>query len=110
MQSRLTGSRWQSPTTIEVWPLDTVVWPSGIEGPERFVSVRWPLDFTGVQLAGGEVAVLDGAGNVVATTGSKYQLKGQWAVVAAIGGQYFGKPPWIDGYDVCGESDSVIPK
>jgi hypothetical protein len=68
------------------------------------------LEYTGVRLADGEVAVLDGAGHLVATTGSKYRLKGQWAVIAAVGGPLFGKPPWIDGFDVCRGSASVTPQ
>ena len=106
---RLLGRPERHPTTIEVWPLDTVVWPSGVD-PERLVPVRWPLEYTGVRLAGGEVAVVDGAGQLVATTGSNYRLKGEWAVVGAIGGPLFGEPPWIDAFNVCRGSESVIPR
>ena len=108
LHDRLLGNS-QGPVTIEVWPLDTVEWPAGVE-PERFVAIRWPLEYTGLRLSDGEVAVLDGAGRLVATTGGNYRLRGEWAVVAAIGGPLFGKPPWIDAFNVCrgGESVSVI--
>jgi len=36
--------------------------------------VIWPVGFTGVRLVGGEVAVVNNAGNVVATTGKKYGI------------------------------------
>ena len=36
--------------------------------------VIWPFGFTGVRLVGGEVAVLDDAGNVIATTGKEYGI------------------------------------
>ena len=111
LQDRLLNTPRRNPTTIEIWPLDTVVWPgpSGVD-PERFVSVLWPLEYGGVRLAGGEVAVLDGAGHLVAMTGTKYRLSGEWAVIGAVGGPLFGKPPWIDGFDVCRGSESVIPQ
>jgi hypothetical protein len=54
--------------------LDTLDWPEGVDR-QRFVSVAWPSDFTGVRLAGGEVAVVDASGNLVArragNTGSR---------------------------------------
>lgn len=106
LKDRLLGNS-QGPITIEIWPLDTVVWPAGVEG-ERFVAVRWPLEYTGVRLADGEVAVLDGAGHLVATTGSPYRLQGEWAVVGAIGGPLFGKPPWVDAFNVCRGREAVI--
>lgn len=106
LKDRLLGNS-QGPIAIEIWPLDTVVWPAGVE-PARFVALRWPLEYTGVRVADGEVAVLDGAGHPVATTGRSYRLKGEWAVVAAIGGPLFGKPPWIDAFNVCRGSESVI--
>lgn len=34
--------------------------------------VMWPVGFTGVRLKGGEVAVIDDKGKVVATTGRRY--------------------------------------
>ena len=108
LQDRLLGNS-QGPITIEIWPLDTVDWPAGV-APERFVALRWPLEYTGLRLAGGEVAVLDGAGHPVATTGSKYRLTGEWAVVGAIGGPLFGEPPWIDAFSVCRGSESVIAR
>ena len=37
-------------------------------------AIVWPAGFTGVRLANGEVAVLDQAGNVVATTGNEYGI------------------------------------
>ena len=72
--------------------------------------MRWPLEYTGLRLAGGEVAVLDGAGHPVATTGTSYRLKGEWAVVGAIGGDLFGEPSWIDAFNVCRGSEAVIPQ
>jgi hypothetical protein len=108
LKDRLLGNS-QGPITIEIWPLDTVDWPAGI-APERFVALRWPLEYTGLRLAGGEVAVLDGAGNLVATTGTNYRLRGEWAVAGAIGGPLFGEPPWIDAFSVCRGSDSMIPQ
>jgi hypothetical protein len=110
LEDRLLGVPLRNPTTIEIWPLDTVDWPAPSEvEPERFVPVRWPLDYTGVELAGGEVAVLDGVGHLVARTGAKVRLRGEWAVVAATGGPLFGEPPWIDAFNVCRVSGSVAP-
>lgn len=37
-------------------------------------AVIWPVGFTGVRLADGEVAVLNQAGNVIATTGKDYGI------------------------------------
>jgi hypothetical protein len=36
--------------------------------------LMWPLGYTASPLAGGQVAVLDGSGNVVATTGREYAI------------------------------------
>jgi hypothetical protein len=36
--------------------------------------VIWPVGFTGIGVTGGEVAVLNEAGRVVATTGKKYGM------------------------------------
>jgi hypothetical protein len=110
LQNRLLGTVFSAPTAIELSPLDTGVWPepSGLGYPVRFVEVSWPLEYSGMRLASGEVAVLDGAGSLVATTGSTYRLKGEWRIAAAIGGQLFGKGAWIDGFNVCRGGESVI--
>jgi len=34
----------------------------------------WPVGYTGLRLAGGQVVVLDRSGNVVATTGKEYAI------------------------------------
>jgi hypothetical protein len=110
LHDRLLGNS-QGPITIEIWPLDTVEWPaaSGVER-ERFVALRWPLEYRGVRLADGQVVVVDGADKAIAVTGHRYRLEGDWAVVAAIGGPLFGKPPWIDAFNVCRGSEAVIPQ
>ena len=108
LENRITGTS-QGPIALEVWPLDKVEWPPGVE-PVRLMAVRWPLEYTGVRLADGEVAVLDGAGHLVAATGRNYRLKGEWAVIGAIGGPLFGEPPWIDAFNVCRGDGSVIPQ
>jgi hypothetical protein len=38
--------------------------------------VMWPVGYTGLRLTGGEIAVLDRSGNVVATTGRAYAISG----------------------------------
>jgi hypothetical protein len=45
--------------------------------------VIWPTGFTGVRTTGGEVAVVDGKGNLVAVTGRTYQLQGKLTASAA---------------------------
>jgi hypothetical protein len=108
LKNRITSSS-QGPITLEISRFDRVDWPATGERA-RFVPVYWPTEYRGVRLAGGEVAVLDGAGHVVATTGRRYRLKGEWAMEAAIGGSLFGAPPWIDSFDACRDSGSVIPE
>ncbi len=89
-------------TDIVVGPLDTVVWPERVNA-ESVVSVRWPRGFKGVAVAGGEVAVVDGAGNLVATTGGRYSLLGGWILA---GSTYdHDLPPRLVGFQAC----SVIP-
>jgi hypothetical protein len=100
LPNHLIGTTMDNPTVIEVWPLDTVVWPSFVD-KGRFESVWWPMDFAAVRLAGGEVAVVDGAGNLVAVTGRKYRLKGEWLVAGSIGGPNFPSR-WIDAFYACG--------
>src|SRR5258708_17076203 len=48
----------------------------------------WPVGYTARRLAGGEIVVLNGKGNVVATTGRKYQF---WT------GSWGGTPPARSG-------------
>ncbi len=108
VENRLLGGDNGNPITLEVWPLDTVAWPTDV-APERFVPVRWPLEYTALRLSDGQIAVLDGGGAVVATTGRTYRLTGAWAIVAAIGGPLFGEPPWIDAFNVCRGPDAVVP-
>jgi hypothetical protein len=100
LQSHRTGASENNSTVIEVWPLDTVVWPS-FGDKARFEAVWWPMDFAGVRLAGGEVAVVDGAGNLVAVTGRKYRLKGEWLGLSSIGGPDFPST-WIAAFYACG--------
>jgi hypothetical protein len=100
LKSHITGTPQNNSIAIEVWPLDTVVWPSfGVQ--ERFEAVWWPMDFGGVRLAGGEVAVMDGAGNLVAVTGRKYRLKGEWLGLGSVGGPDFPSA-WIAAFYACG--------
>jgi hypothetical protein len=93
---------------IEVDRQEYLAEPSGVD-PVRFVPIYWPFEYTGLRLAGDEVAVLDGAGHLVATTGSRYRLKGQWRVLGSIGGPKFPYS-WIDGFVVCPDSGSLIPE
>lgn len=94
---------------IEVSPLDTGAWPepSGVD-PLQFVGVSWPSDYVGSRLADGEIAVLDGAGRVVATTGREYQFRGEWVLAGSIGGPIFPRS-FIQGFSVCGDRRSVLP-
>ena len=101
----LTNQPFQAAIAIEVSGPE----PSGVR-PEKFVLVRWPKEYTGMRLADGEVVALDGAGLVVGTTGGKYRLKGEWDLRGAVGGPKFRGPGWIDGFDVCRGSGSVIPQ
>jgi hypothetical protein len=98
-------------TALEFLPLDTGLWPqpAGLGYPVQFVQAAWPSEYTGVRLARGEVAVLDRADDLVATTGSKYRLKGVWVMAGAVGGPLFGRGDWIAGFHVCGGSGSAIP-
>jgi hypothetical protein len=76
-------------------------WPSGTD-MRGVVPVQWPKGFTGVRLSGGDVAVLDAAGNVVATTGRNYRLKGMW-MIGAIGFEP-DAPKHVAGFRACGAS------
>jgi hypothetical protein len=100
LPSHRTGATQNNSTVVELWPLDAVVWPSFGE-PARFEAVFWPMDFAGVRLAGGAVAVVDGAGNLIAVTGRKYRLKGEWVGLSSIGGSDFPST-WIEGFYACG--------
>ena len=87
-------------TDISVLPSDIADdWPSGKAGLSD-VPVQWPRGFTGVRLAGGEVAVLDTAGNVVATTGRNYRLRGGW-MIGTIGFE-FDAPTHVAAFLACG--------
>jgi hypothetical protein len=80
--------------------------PPGQTGP----AVAWPVGYRGVRLAGGEVAVVDPADNLVAITGRRYSLK---LSVGAVGAYALGNaapPGWIDTFNACGDVGSVIPK
>ena len=96
-------------TDIRVVPTEVAAWPSPSPGTAT-VPVQWPLGFTGQRLVGGEIAVLNGAGKVVATTGRSYWLEGGWLV-----GQAFGPPgeppppPRVAGFVACGDTSTVIP-
>jgi len=94
---------------IEVSPLDTgaLPAPSGVD-PLRFVGVSWPSEHVGSRLADGEIAVLDGSGRVVATTGVGYRFSGEWVLAGSIGGPIFPRS-FIQGFSVCGDPGSVIP-
>ena len=120
LHDRLLNLDFRAPTAIEIEPLATGAWPepSGLGYPLRFVQVRWPAEnvgeglawHSGVRLASGEVAVLNASGDLVAVTGGRYRLRGDWAMVAAIGGPWFAKGPWIDAFNVCLDSGSVVPQ
>jgi hypothetical protein len=88
--------------------LDTVDWPEGV-GEQNIVSVQWPVGFTGVRLAGGQVAVVDASGNVAAMTGTKYRLKGSWLVIQPFGEPH-PRPLVVGGFWACGDESSVIPR
>jgi len=81
--------------------------PSGVGYPAQvFIAASWPSEYKGVRLADGEIAVLDGAGSLVATTGRKYRVDGLSISVAPVGGPLFGKEfSWIGAFIVCGVAD-----
>ena len=97
----------QGSMDIEVWPLDTVAWPTDVAG-QRFVSVMWPTGLTGVRTLGGELAVVDASGGLVAMTGRKYRLKGHWVVIQPFG-EPFPLPLVLGAFQACGDGSSVIP-
>lgn len=77
----------------------------------NITSVAWPSGFSGVRLTGGVVAVLDGAGKLVAKTGRKYRLKGGMAVNGPLGPDPM--PPGLSGlagFRACGDPQSVLPE
>lgn len=88
----------------------TVDWPERTK-PQASVQVLWPENFTAVRLDGGEMAVVDGSGNVAAMTGRKYRLRGALEVGAPAGGPDFGtgEGSFLAGFRACGDPDSVIP-
>jgi len=92
------------PTSIDgpAGPINPVVWPSGYNDGRSIVSVTWPSGFTHLRLAGGEVAVLDPHGNVVATTGRRYSLKGAWIIGAPFGFRESPEPLQVTGFVACG--------
>ena len=90
---------------IEFTSLDTVDWPDGVD-KQSSVSMMWPEGFTGVRVAGGDLAVVDGSGNLVAMTGRNYQLRGGFVTHEAPG---YPGTKGIGGFLACGEEGSVIP-
>jgi hypothetical protein len=89
-------------------------WPSSIppdEGdvlPEGGVAVFWPQGFTGRGLSGGELAVVDPSGNLVAVTGRNYKLKVGLPLFTYTSGM--PDATRIDGLQACGDSGNVIPQ
>jgi hypothetical protein len=75
------------------------------ESGTSIVSVRWPSGFSGVRV-GGEIAVLDLTGNVVATTGRHYWLRGGW--LKGVDG--FGRGERAVAFMACGYPGSVIQR
>jgi hypothetical protein len=80
--------------------------PSGVEWVP-FVHTYWPSAYKGLQLANGEVAVVDETDHLIAMTGGRYQFKGGWVVYGSIGGPKYPYS-WIHAFNVCGEAGSVI--
>jgi hypothetical protein len=80
--------------------------PAGFRVP--VVPVTWPAAYTGVLMADRQVAVVDGSGNLVAMTGREYRLTGAVLVIAAVGGELFGKGGWVHSVTVCPLAGSVV--
>ena len=62
----------------------------------RVLTVMWPSGFTGLRLVGGEVAVLDLAGHVVATTGRTYRIE---AIHVGASGKALRRRLWAEGLE-----------
>jgi len=94
---------------IEVAPLDTGALPAppGVD-PLEVVGVSWPAGYSGLRQADGEIALLDGAGRLVAMTGRSYQFEGEWVLGGSTGGPIFPRD-FIMGFSVCDRSGSVTP-
>jgi hypothetical protein len=108
VKNGLSGHVQLAPTAIEVGPADAVAWPAGVD-PQKWVLIRWPMDYSGLRMADGEVAVLDEAGHLVATTGRKYRLTGDWAVYGSISGNPLPNGGF-DGFNACRGREFVIPQ
>lgn len=109
LQDRLTGAPERNPITIEIWPLDTVEWPSGVAA-ERFLSVRWPLEYTGLRLLGGEVACWTVRVSLLRRRAGNTDSLANGPWLQPSGGPLFGAGPWVDAFNVCRGSEFVIPK
>ena len=95
-------------TDISVVPSDLAdIWPSGKDGMS-LVPVHWPTGCTGVRLGGCQVAVQDPAGNVIATTGRNYLLKG--ALINSAPLSPLDAPTRVGWFMACGDGRSVIAK
>ena len=90
--------------------VDGVAWgSSGNTSPPRIVPLQWPVGFTGVRLAEGQIAVVDPTGNLVALTGHTYAFKGASVIeIYALGNA--APPGWVSEFNVCRDRGSVIAK
>jgi hypothetical protein len=85
-------------------------WPASIPPDEGMslagdVAVFWPDRYTGTGLDGGELAVVDASGNVLAITGKAYRLKVQLPLRVAAG---YPDASRSEGTQGCPGADAVI--
>ena len=90
--------------------LPGTAWPASVPPDEGMVgeggvAVFWPSGLTATGLPGGELAIADSSGSVVAVTGRNYKLKVQLPTNLAAG---YPDATRIEGMQVCGGSGTVI--
>jgi len=116
VEGMLVAGHDHSATNGEATGWTYLVLPPGSEWPASFppdegmigeggVAVFWPDGFTGTALPGGELAVADSSGNLVAITGRNYKLKVQLPMKVAAG---YPDASRFEGMQVCSGSGAVI--
>ena len=87
------------------WPASAAPDPGMVDTKGAGIAVFWPNGFTARKIAGGEVAVVNPAGDLVAMTGESYKLRVELPISSAAGSPDSVR---VEGFQACGDGQSTI--